>query len=128
MYQYYGIASADDIVSIREVDWNREKTIGNAIIEKSEIAAFYDFSNSLKSYGNDDFQKLEFDSIPENQQVKAHTEFANDLRIIRIETKDGLRFYFEVYPSFGWIFGNGTLSYYQIDIHMADWIAKNLNR
>ena len=128
LYQFYGIVSADDIVSITEVDWNREKAIGNAITEKSEIAAFYDYSNSLTSYCNDDYQKIVFESIPEEQQVKAHTDFANDLRMIRIETKNGLRFYIEVFPSYGWIYGNGTLSYYRMDEQMSDWIARNLNR
>ena len=127
LYRFYAIAGADDIVSITEVDRDREKAIGNAITGRSEIAAFYDLSSSLTSYGNDDFQKIVFDPVPEDQQVKAHTDFANDLRMIRIETKDGLRFYIEVFPSYGWIYGNGTLSYYRVDARMADWIAGNLN-
>ena len=128
LYGFYGIESPDDIVSITEVDWKRDKAVGNAVTEKSEIAAFYNLSSSLPSYGNDDFQKIVFDSIPEDQQVKTHTDFANDLKMIRIETKDGLRFYIEVHPSFGWIYGNGTLSYYQIDAQMASWIAGNLDK
>lgn len=128
LYGFYGIESPDDIVSITEVDWNRDKAVGSTVTEKSEIAAFYNLSNSLTSYGNDDFQKIVFDSIPEDQQVKTHTDFANDLKMIRIETKDGLRFYIEVHPSFGWIYGNGTLSYYQIDAQMASWIAGNLDK
>ena len=128
LYGFYGIESPDDIVSITEVDWNRDKAVGSTVTEKSEIAAFYSLSNSLTSYGNDDFQKIVFDSIPEDQQVKTHTDFANDLKMIRIETKDGLRFYIEVHPSFGWIYGNGTLSYYQIDAQMASWIAGNLDK
>ena len=127
LYGFYGIESPDDIVSITEVDWNRDKAVGSTVTEKSEIAAFYNLSSSLTSYGNDDFQKIVFDSIPEDQQVKTHTDFANDLRMIRIETNDGLRFYIEVHPSFGWIYGNGTLSYYQIDAQMASWIAGNLD-
>ncbi|MCR5648826.1 MAG: hypothetical protein K6F67_04745 [Oscillospiraceae bacterium] len=128
LYGFYGIESPDDIVSITEVDWNRDKAVGNAVTEKSEIAAFYALSISLTSYGNNDFQKIVFDGIPEDQQVKAHTEFANDLRVIRIETKDGLRFYIKVHPSFGWIYGDGTLSYYQIDAQMTDWLSNNLNK
>jgi len=126
LYGFYGIESSDDIASITEVSWNRDKAVGNAVTEKSEIAAFYEISSSLTSYGNDDFQNIVFDTIPEDQQVNAHTEFANDLKAIRIETKDGLRFYIEIYPSFGWIYGNGTLSYYQIDARMAEWIVRNL--
>ena len=128
LYGFYRIESPDDIVSITQVDWNPDKAVGSTVTEKSEIAAFYNLSNSLTSYGNDDFQKIVFDSIPEDQQVKTHTDFANDLKMIRIEAKDGLRFYIEVHPSFGWIYGNGTLSYYQIDAQMASWIAGNLDK
>jgi len=128
LYQFYSIYSADDIVSITEVDWNRNRTIGQAITDKKEIAAFYEFSNSSVSYGNDDFQAIVFDSISEDQQVKVHTEFANDLRVIRIETKAGLRFYIDIHPSFGWIYGRGSLSYYKIDAQMSEWISRNLNK
>ncbi len=127
LYQFYDIAGSEDIASITEMDWNRNKTVGNAVTDSSEITDFYQISLSLVSYGNDDFQAIVFDGIPEEQQAQAHSEFADDLRVIRIETKDGLRFFVNVYPSYGWIYGNGTNSYYQIDGQMADWISRNLH-
>jgi len=126
LYEFYGIHSADDIISITEVDWNRDKIIGNLITDSHEVAAFYEISTQLTCYGNDDFQSIVFDGIPEEQQPEAHTKFADDLRVIRIETKEGLRFYIELYPTFGWIYGNGTLSYYQIDDQMSEWLKYNL--
>lgn len=128
LYQVYGIDGADDIVSIAEFDWNRNRTIGHAVTDRKEIAAFYELSKALTSHGNDGFQAIVFEGMPEDQQVKAYTEFANDLRVIRIETKEGLRFYMDVHPSFGWIYGYGSLSYYQIDARMAEWIGRNLKK
>ena len=126
LYEFYGIQSADDIISITEVDRNRDKTIGNVITDSHEIATFYEISNQLACYGNDDFQAIVFDGIPEEQQPEAHTKFADDLKVIRIETKEGLRFFIEAYPAYGWIYGNGTLSYYQIDNQMSEWLNYNL--
>lgn len=126
LYGFYGIESADDIISITEVDWNRDKAVGYAITGSHEIAEFYDISKALADYGNDDFQAIVFDGIPEDQQPETHTKFADDLRVIRIETKNGLRFYIDVHPTYGWIYGNGTLSYYQINEQMSDWLSQNL--
>lgn len=126
LYRFYGIDGADDIASVAEVDWNRNETVGNAVTGSGEIAAFYEISRSLVSYGNDDFQALVFDGIPEDQQSKVYNDFADDLRVIRIETMAGLRFYIDAYPSYGWLYGNGTLSYYIIDAQMSEWIADNL--
>lgn len=67
-----------------------------------------------------------FDGIPEGQQQKKHIEFANDLRMIRIETTSGLRFYLESYPSFGWMYGTGMLSYFSITPELSSWIQSNL--
>lgn len=83
---------------------------------------------SLRSYGNDDFQKETFGGYPDDEaRIQAHTAFANDGRHIRIETVDGLRFFITFHPSFDWIYGGGTMSYFQIDEQMHAWIDKNLN-
>ena len=63
----------------------------------------------------------------EETQMQAHTAFADDRRNLRIETTDGLRFFIAFYPSYDWIYGIGTLSYYQIDDQMHEWIVRNLN-
>ena len=94
LYRVYGIYSADDIASITEMDWNREKEVGTPVIIRQEITEFYDMTVSLWSYGNDDFQKEMFGGYPDDEsQMQAYTAFADDRRDIRIETKDGLRFF-----------------------------------
>ncbi len=127
LYRFYGIEGPGDIASIAEVDWHRDSVVGNVITDSSEISDFYDMSTALTSYGNDSFQAVVFDSVPEDQQVKAHTDFADDCRVIRIETTEGLRFYIDIYPSYGWIYGGGTLSYYRIGEDLSDWISRDLN-
>ncbi len=126
LYRIYNIRSAEDIASVAEVDWNRNKIVGSTVSERTAIADFYRLTVELDSFGNADFQAMMFDGIPEEEQVQAHTAFANDLRMLRIETTAGLRFYIEVYPAFRWIRGDGTLSYYRITEEMAGWLEENL--
>ena len=126
LYQIYGIQAVEDLVSIAEVDWNRNKVIGDAVTDQDELAEFFQASKALTSHGNDSFQGITFDGIPEEQQAEKHIAFANDLRELRLETKDGLRFYIGVFPTFGWISGDGVLSYYQINEQMEAWLERNL--
>ena len=126
LYQVYGVSGAADIASICEVDWHRERTIGAPVSAPGALAAFYELSDQLACYGNEDFQALVFDGIPEERQAQAHAEFADDLRMLRIETTAGLRFYLELYPAYGWMAADGTLSYYRIDSQMQAWIERNL--
>lgn len=127
LYHVYDVRSADDISSITEMDWNNDREVGAAVIDHQEIKEFYDMTISLQSYGNDDFQKIMFDGIPEEEQPKAHNAFADDYRSIRIKTINGLSFYIGFHPSFDWIWGTGTMSYYQIDEQMHAWIDRNLD-
>ena len=126
LYQLYGVSGAADIASVCEVDWNRDRPIGAAVSAPGELAAFYELSNQLACYGNEDFQALVFDSVQEERQAQAHTEFADDLRMLRVETKAGLRFYLELYPSYGWMFLPGAMSYYQMDTQIQEWINRNM--
>ena len=63
----------------------------------------------------------------EETQMQAHTAFADDRRNLRIKTTDGLRFFISFHPSFDWINGGGTMSYFKIDEQMHAWIDRNLN-
>lgn len=79
-------------------------------------------------WANDDFQKQMFGGYPDEEtQMQAHTAFADDRRNLRIETTDGLRFFISFHPSFDWINGSGTMSYFKIDEQMHAWIDRNLN-
>lgn len=128
LYRVYNIKSAEDIASISEVDWHRDKVIGAAVTNRTEIRDFYDITASLWSYGNDDFQKLMFSGYQDEEtQQKAHIAFADDSRVLRVETTSGLRLYISLHPSFDWICGGGTMSYFKIDEQMHAWIDRNLN-
>ena len=48
-------------------------------------------------------------------------------RVYNIETAEDLRFFIAVYPSFDWICGGGTQSYFKIDDQMHAWIDWKLN-
>ena len=128
LYQVYGIDSAADIASITEMSNSNNREIGKPVTDPKEISDFYDMTTALLSYGNDDFQKRLFgEYVDEDTQMQVHTAFADDRRNLRIETTDGLRFFIAFYPSYDWIYGTGTLSYYQIDDQMHEWIDRNLN-
>lgn len=126
LYRVYGIESADDIKSITEMDNNNENETGTPVVERQEITEFYNMTIALGSYGNDDFQAEVFGNIPEEKQQEAHSTFAENQRNLRVETKDGLRFFIAFYPSYNWIYGGGTMSYFKIDNQMRNWIERNV--
>ena len=126
LYRVYGIESADDIKSITEMDNNNENETGTPVVERQEITEFYNMTIALGSYGNDDFQAEVFGNIPEEKQQEAHSAFAENQRNLRIEANDGLRFFIAFYPSYNWIYGGGTMSYFKIDNQMRNWIERNL--
>lgn len=126
LYRVYGIESADDIKSITEMDNNNENETGTPVVERQEITEFYNMTIALGSYGNDDFQAEVFGNIPEEKQQEAHSAFAENQRNLRVETKDGLRFFIAFYPSYNWIYGGGTMSYFKIDNQMRNWIERNV--
>lgn len=128
LYRVYNIETAEDIASISEVDWHRKKVIGATVTDQKEISDFYDMTASLWSYGNDDFQELMFSGFQDEEtQQKAHVAFADDSRVLRVETTSGLRLYISLHPSFNWMSSSGTMSYYQVDEQMHAWINRNLN-
>lgn len=126
LYRVYGIESADDIKSITEMDNNNENETGTPVVERQEITEFYNMTIALGSYGNDDFQAEVFGNIPEEKLQEAHSAFAENQRNLRVETKHGLRFFIAFYPSYNWIYGGGTMSYFKIDNQMRNWIERNV--
>ena len=129
LYRVYGIEGAEDIASITEMGKGSREEIGTPVTDAAEISEFYDMTTALWSWGNDSFQEKMFDGFSnEEAQLEAHSAFADDRRNIRIETAEGLRFFIAIYPSFDWIYGGGTQSYFKIDDQMHAWIDRNLNQ
>ena len=127
LYRVYGIESADDIASITEMGDSNWREIGKSVTDRQEISEFYDMTVALWSYGNDEYQELLYGDIPEEEQPEFHNAVAKDRRNLRIETTTGLRFFIAVYPTYDWINGGGTMSYFKIDEQMHAWIDRNLN-
>jgi len=127
LYKVYGIESADEIASITEMGDSNWREIGKSVTERQEILEFYDMTVALWSYGNDEYQELLYGDIPEEEQPEFHNAVAKDRRNLRIETTTGLRFFIAFYPTYDWINGGGTMSYFKIDEQMHAWIDRNLN-
>ena len=117
LYQIYGIEKAEDIASITEMDMKWNQVLEEAITDRDEIEAFYQASRSMFGYG----------SVPDmDRDEERGFEYYKDHRYLWIETRDGLRFVIEVYPSFGILYASGTMAYYVADEAMTAWFARNL--
>lgn len=129
LYRVYGVSGAEDISAVARTKslGETETVTGGIVTEPEVIAEFYELTTSLKSCGNDDFQAAVFKGIPEEDQPAAHTSFADDAITVRIELKTGLRFSLTVYPSYSWIYGPGTLSYYQMNEGISGWLERHSN-
>ena len=126
LYRVYGVDGAEDIsvIAYTESKPGIEAVVNGTVSDAEAIAEFYEHTTSLVSFGNDDFQAIMFNNIPEEDKSAAHTAFADDAMTVRIETKTGMRFNLRVYPSYGWIYGPGTQSYYRIDDAIFNWAEK----
>ena len=122
LFRVYGVEGAEDIALVCETGRDRNEQTGEAVTDPGGIAFLYEELTVRDSYGNDDFQTAVFGGIPEEEQPAAHAAFADDMRMLRIETADGLRFYLEYYPSYGWLYGQGTLSWYWAEGRLASWL------
>lgn len=120
LYQIYGVEGAEDIVSVTELDWDRDQVLGEAVTDRDEIEAFYSACLSLNGFG----------SVPDMSRDEERTaEYAVDHRDLCVETRGGLRFPIDVYPSFGVLYASGIMTYYccQPEEPMAAWIQQHLN-
>ena len=121
---FYEIEDAGDLASVTPVDWQRRAPTGPSVKDPAALREFYRIAGEMPSFGNDDFQRLQFGDIPEEEQPAAHTAFADDLQILRVETVDGLCFYLSVYPEFRWAESGGALSYYRLDDAALGWLRE----
>lgn len=127
IYRFYNIKSSGDIASIAQVDCNRGKVTGAHVTNSDAIAEFYAMTTDITcfiSMDNDAFQARVFGDVPEEKAPEAHTDFADDLKILRIETVDGHRFFISVYPSYGYVYCGKAMAYYQITPELARWFAE----
>ena len=55
------------------------------------------------------------------------TAFADDLQVIRIETKDGFHFYLEYYPNYGFLESGHAMAYHTVTPELKLWFEKNMD-
>lgn len=130
VYRFFDISDASDIVSIAQTDWNREKVTGAEITEPNAIEEFYALTTDITTFvsmGNDEFQSIVFGGIPEEKQPDAHNAFADDLQIIRVETKDGFRFYLQYYPNYGLLECTHAMAYHTVTPELKLWFETNMD-
>lgn len=126
VYRFYNIEDADDIASITQMDWHRDKIIGSEITDVNVVADFYALTTDIANFismDNDAFQDRVFGDVPEENTQEAHNAFADDLKILRIETEEGLRFFINVYPNYGYVYCGKAMAYYQITPELAQCFA-----
>jgi len=130
VYRFFNISGGSDIASIAQTDWNRGKVTGTKVTEPSVIEEFYALTTDITKFvslGNDEFQSIVFDGIPEEEQQEAHNAFADDLQVIRIETKDGFHFYLEYYPNYGFLESGHAMAYHTVTPELMLWFEKNMD-
>lgn len=55
-----------------------------------------------------------------------YTAVADDLRVIVLETKEGLRFAINYYPPYRWIHISKTMSYYPMSAEISKWFKDHM--
>ena len=130
VYRFFDISDASDIVSIAQTDWNRGKVTGAEITEPNAIEEFYALTTDITKFvsmGNNEFQSIVFDGIPEEEQQEDHNALADDLQVIRVETKDGFKFYLSYYPNYGFLYSGHAMAYHQVIPELKLWFETNMD-
>ena len=130
VYRFFDISDASDIVSIAQTDWNCGKVTGAEITEPNAIEEFYALTTDITKFvsmGNNEFQSIVFDGIPEEEQQEDHNALADDLQVIRVETKDGFKFYLSYYPNYGFLYSGHAMAYHQVTPELKLWFETNMD-
>ncbi len=125
----YGINSAEDIKSVAPTSWdNTWKLTGKAVTDRAKITEFYNELINLKPFSEDEFQKTAYNNNAEDEESlkELYTGHANDLKVIVIETKDGIRFTIKTYPTYGWFYFPATLTHAQMPATLKTWLEINM--
>lgn len=123
-YRVYDVSESSDIASITELDWYYSP-ISSSVTDTEQIDKFFSITTNLMCYGREDFDKIQFGDIPDDSQAAAHRDFADDMRLLQIETKDGLRFFVKIYLSYDWVYGVSAMTYYRSNVMVYKWMDTN---
>lgn len=132
----YGINGADHIVSITPVGTNNTwKATGERITDAEIILEFFNEISKLPAYSFDEYHEKVFaDELKKQEDIgggdvgsEAYTAVADDSHVVVLETKEGLCFAINYYPSYGWIAVSQTMSYYLMSTEMSRWFTENID-
>ena len=128
LYSLYGIEEGTDISSISVVD-NRtgKKVTGATLTDAKIIHDFYVFSLKLVDYTFSDYHEMNYGHIKTEEELVEVYDKTSDSKItIRIETKDGLRFYLEYDADGGWIYSSGSMRHYKVTTEISQWFENHV--
>lgn len=134
-FEVYGIDEVTDIVSITPVKTDNYWTAnGKAITDTAAISDFYTEISKLTAFSFDEYHEIVFAEDLKKAEDEGGGDIgsevyaleADDRKDIVIETKEGLRFAIQYYPSYGWIKITKTLSYYQMSPEITEWFENNI--
>ena len=129
LYSLFEIEEVTDISSISVVD-NRtgKKVIGATLTDEKIISDFYVSSLKLVDYNFSDYHEMNYGHIKtEEELVEAYDKTSDSTITIRIETKDGLRFYLKYDADGGWIYSSGTMRHYKVTTEICQWFENHIN-
>lgn len=122
-FAVYGIHEASDILRILPVDCdNSWEATGSEVTDSAAIAAFFHEISKLSASCFDDYHRSVF-ADEDDVESDLYAQVADNRKDIVIETKDGLRFAIQYYPSYGWISVSATMSYYQMSPDISAWFS-----
>ncbi len=104
------------------------------ITDTAIIHAFFDEISKLPVFSFDEYHEIVFaEELKKYEDIgggdigqEAYTAAADDLQVIVLETKEGLRFTINYYPSYGWIYGSKTMSYYPMSAEISKWFKDHM--
>ena len=128
IYKLYNIKSGANISSITMVDNNsNKKVVGTKLIDVNAISDFYMLTLNLQDYNFSDYHEMNYGHIKtEEELIQAYEKTSDNKITLRIETVNGLRFYFEYDALGGWLYCNGTQRYYQVTNEIAEWFENHI--
>ena len=129
VYRFYNIEDAGDIASIAQVDSEHKKITGAEITDANAIAEFYALTTDIVNFvsmDDDAFQDRVFGDVPEENAQETYNAFADDSQVLRIETTDGLRFFVNIYPNYGYLYSSGAMAYHLITTELNQWLNEYL--
>lgn len=133
-FEVNGVFESGDIASITPIQSkNTFKATGKAITDSDMISEFYNEIISLEAYSQEEHHDLVFaDELAKAEGTGGdigtvvYTGFADDHHNILIETKSGIKFNIDYYPSYGWIYTSETMSFYKMTASISKWFSDNL--